>query len=73
MNPKGYHINLNDNRQCDNCEEEVLIQIFMGDIRGWEVVPSPSFRVELNLEFLKKFRRWCPKCNKPMEIKYREL
>ena len=71
MKLKGYYINLDDNRQCDHCGEEVSIQCLRGNLRGWEDVSSPHFKVETNLEFLKKFRRWCYKCNKHMEIKYR--
>jgi ribosomal protein S27AE len=71
MKLKGYYVSLDDNRQCDRCGEEVSIQCFRGNLRGWEEVSSPHFKVETNLEFLKKLRRWCYRCNKPMEIKYR--
>jgi hypothetical protein len=73
MKAKAYSISLSDNRQCDNCQGEVSIQRITADFGGWEVVSSPSFGVQTNLEFLKKFRRWCCRCNKPSQIKYQVL
>ena len=51
MNLKGYYISLDDNKQCDHCGGEVSIECFRGNLRGWEDVPSPHFRVETNLNF----------------------
>lgn len=70
MKPKGYYISLDDNRQCDHCGGEVSIQCLRDNLGYWQELSSPHFRVETNPEFLKKLRRWCHKCNKPMEIKY---
>ena len=44
---------------------------FWDNLGWWEEVSSPHFMVERNPEFLKELRRWCHKCNKPMENKYR--
>jgi hypothetical protein len=68
---KRYHISLDDNRQCDNCGGETSIQHLSHGL-WWETLPPPLFFMEQpNLNFLWELRRWCDKCNKQMEIKYR--
>ncbi len=52
-------------------EKKFQFNALGGVFGGWEEVSSPHFKVETNLEFLKKLRRWCYRCKKPMEIKYR--
>ena len=69
---KHYHIRRDENRKCDDCGADTLVQFFR-DGFGWQTLGSVSFAVQPNLSFLKRFRRWCEKCKKPMEIRYRTL
>ena len=69
---KHYHIRQDENKKCDDCGGETWIQRFREGI-GWERIGPVSFAAQPNLEFLKRFRRWCPKCGKPLRIKYEIL
>ena len=69
---KHYYISSDENGQCDDCGAEAAIQYLSHGGLWWQDLKPPvSFAVQTNLEFLKVLRRWCYKCNKQMEIKYR--
>jgi len=72
MKLKHYYISSDENRQCDHCRGKVSIQYLSHGGLWWEKLEHPVFfAVQTNLKFLKVLRRWCDKCNKQMEIKYR--
>ena len=73
MKMKHYHISLDDNRKCDSCGGDTSIQ-YLSHGLWWETLKPPVFfAVQTDLKFLKELKRWCGKCEKQMEIKYRPM
>jgi len=73
MQVKHYQISSEENRKCDSCGGEASIERLSADSQ-WETLKPPVFfAVQTDLNFLKVLRRWCEKCNKHMEIKYRSM
>ena len=66
---KHYHIRTDDNEKCDYCGGETPVQFYREGI-GWQTLGIVHFEVQPNLAFLKRFRRWCAECEKPLKIKY---
>ena len=70
---------MHSNIRCDSCEGGIIIQKWDGiswvnldftPIAGADFLRLPRFKRQFNLEFLDRYRRWCPKCGKGMKFIY---